>query len=71
MREDVSFDAPRIRDDDHLPPILGIDLAPHQARPFETIDQAGNRAGGEAGELREPSGGSGPMEEQKVCCSVT
>lgn len=66
MGEEVPVDAPGVRDDDHLSPIGRIDLAVDEAALFESIDHTGDGAGGQAGELREPSRGGRPVEKEKA-----
>src|SRR5688500_19058279 len=47
-----------VRDlDQHLAPVVRVADAAHETGPFQTVDHAGDRAGGEAGELREAAGG--------------
>ena len=42
-------------------PVLGVALAGHVAGAFEAVDEAGRGAGGEPGQLGDPSGGRGPF----------
>ena len=45
--------------DDHPPPVRRIGDPPDVARLLEAVDDAGDRAGGEARDLRQPAGRGG------------
>jgi hypothetical protein len=64
--DEVAIDAAAVWDDDHFSSVAGVDLAADESPCFEPIDHTGDGTGGQSGELREPSRGSGPVEQKEA-----
>src|SRR5262249_5057735 len=66
LGEELTLDARGGRGDDDLPPGRGVELAPNKSGFLQPVDQSGDRAGGEAGHLGEPSCRGRPVEKDQA-----